>query len=47
MDFTDVIIHGITRSGKGFRPGDWAERLCGVVGIFEPAQQQIYALLVR
>jgi len=47
MNFTDVIIRGITANGKPFRPSDWAERLCGVVGVFEPAQQKVYALLVR
>ncbi len=47
MEFTDVIIQGITANGKPFRPSDWAERLCGVVGAFEPVQQKLYAPLVR
>lgn len=27
-------IVGTTRSGKPFRPGDWAERLAGVITLF-------------
>jgi hypothetical protein len=27
-------IIGTTRSGKPFRPGDWAERLAGVIALF-------------
>lgn len=27
-------IIGTTRSGKPFRPGDWAERLAGVITLF-------------
>jgi hypothetical protein len=27
-------IAGITRDGKPFRPGDWAERLAGVIALF-------------
>ncbi len=27
----EVVIRGMTRAGKLFRPSDWAERLCGVV----------------
>lgn len=27
-------IAGITREGKPFRPGDWAERLAGVITLF-------------
>jgi hypothetical protein len=27
-------IAGLTRDGKPFRPGDWAERLAGVIALF-------------
>ena len=30
-----IIIKGITKEGKPFRPSDWAERLCGVMRCFE------------
>ena len=29
-------IHGVTRSGKVFRPSDWAERLAGAMSSFRP-----------
>lgn len=32
----EVIILGITRSGRAFRPSDWAERLAGVMSQFRP-----------
>ncbi|WP_119292683.1 DUF3579 domain-containing protein [Azohydromonas sediminis] len=31
-----LIIRGITRSGRAFRPSDWAERLCGVMSPYRP-----------
>jgi hypothetical protein len=30
------LIHGVTEQGKAFRPGDWSERLCGVLACFRP-----------
>src|SRR6186713_123064 len=30
----EFLILGITLDGKPFRPGDWAERLCGVMSAF-------------
>ena len=30
------VILGLTRSGRVFRPSDWAERLCGVLAAFRP-----------
>lgn len=30
------VILGQTRSGKPFRPSDWAERLCGIMATFRP-----------
>lgn len=31
-----VFIQGVTRSGRTFRPSDWAERLAGVMSPFRP-----------
>lgn len=31
-----VLIVGITRSGRTFRPSDWAERLAGAMSSFRP-----------
>ncbi len=28
------LIVGVTHAGKHFRPGDWAERLAGVIALF-------------
>lgn len=32
----EVVIRGITRDGRTFRPSDWAERLAGVMSQFRP-----------
>jgi hypothetical protein len=42
-----LIIEGITKSGKAFRPSDWAERLCGVMSVFGADQQVRYSQHVR
>ena len=31
-----LFIQGVTKSGKVFRPSDWAERLAGVMSQFRP-----------
>ena len=31
-----VVIQGLTRDGRAFRPGDWAERLAGAMSSFRP-----------
>lgn len=33
----EFFILGLTQTGKTFRPGDWAERLCGAMSCFQPA----------
>lgn len=38
-----VIIVGITRQGKKFRPSDWAERLCGVLSAFGAEKRMKYS----
>jgi len=32
----EFFIHGVTSAGRPFRPGDWAERLCGVISGYRP-----------
>jgi len=32
----ELIIQGITKNGRTFRPSDWAERLAGVMSPFRP-----------
>lgn len=31
-----LLIKGVCRNGKTFRPSDWAERLCGAAVVFLP-----------
>jgi hypothetical protein len=33
-DSPEIVIQGLTESGRTFRPSDWAERLCGMMSIF-------------
>jgi hypothetical protein len=42
-----IIIQGITRSGRAFRPSDWAERLCGVLSTFGDDRQMRYSSFVH
>ena len=34
-----LIIRGMPRDGRSFRPGDWAERLAGALSSFRPGGQ--------
>lgn len=42
-----LVIRGLTQEGEIFRPGDWAERLCGAMSLFGPEQKLKYSPLVR
>jgi len=42
----DLVIKGVTRSGRTFRPSDWADRLCGVMSAFGSDEQLRYSPLV-
>ena len=37
------VIQGIMKNGRAFRPSDWAERLCGVLGSFDADERLRYA----
>ncbi|CNQ70673.1 GNAT family N-acetyltransferase [Neisseria gonorrhoeae] len=43
----EVVIHGTTSSGKIFRPGDWAERLCGILSSFTKDNRLSYSKWVH
>jgi len=43
----DFIIKGLTLAGKPFRPGDWAERLSGVLSSFGKDNRMSYSPYVR
>lgn len=42
-----LIIQGITKRGRAFRPSDWAERLCGVMSVFGDEQRMAYSAHAR
>ena len=42
-----IVIQGITRNGRAFRPSDWAERLCGIMVTFGGDHQMRYSPHVR
>lgn len=43
----DLIIKGVTKAGKSFRPGDWAERLSSVLSSFGVGNRMSYSPYVR
>ncbi len=43
----DLVIWGVTRDGRPFRPSDWCERLAGLVSVFGSDQRLAYSPLVR
>lgn len=46
-DSSEIIIQGLTSTGKPFRPSDWAERLCGVFSTFGKDHRMSYSPYVR
>ena len=42
-----IVIQGVTLAGRVFRPGDWAERLCGIMSTFGADRQMRYSRFVR
>lgn len=46
IDFTRLILKGITKEGNKFRPSDWAERLCGNLCTFRN-RRMYYSPLLR
>ena len=47
MKTARIVIQGITKNGRAFRPSDWAERLCGIMSTFAGDQQMRYSPFVR
>lgn len=43
----EFVIRGVTLDGKPFRPGDWAERLCGVMAAFGNDHRMQYSPFVH
>lgn len=46
-DNKQIVIRGLTSAGKTFRPSDWAERLAGVLSIFDIDSRLNYSPLVQ
>jgi len=42
-----MIIKGITKDGKKFRPNDWAQRLCSIFGEFGSDKKFRYCISLR
>ena len=43
----ELVIVGITEPGRTFRPGDWAERLCGCLCAFGDDQRIVYSPFLK
>lgn len=44
---SEIVIQGLTKSGRTFRPSDWAERLSGVLSTFGEDNRMAYSPYVR
>ena len=42
-DALEIVIVGTTTAGRGFRPSDWAERLCGMMSVFSEDRHLSYS----
>lgn len=42
-----IIIEGVTRNGRVFRPSDWAERMSGALSTFGPDHRIHYSPLLK
>jgi hypothetical protein len=42
-DSTEIIIEGLTRAGKPFRPSDWVDRMCSTYATFGPDRKLRYS----
>lgn len=42
-DITEIIIEGLTRAGKPFRPSDWVDRMCSTYATFGPDRKLRYS----
>ncbi len=43
FEHEEFCIRGLTRAGAVFRPGDWAERLCRVMGSYGSTADAVYS----
>jgi hypothetical protein len=43
----EIVIQGVTATGEKFRPGDWADRLCGMMSVFGEDRQLSYSPFLK
>lgn len=43
----EIVIVGVTHTGRTFRPSDWAERLCGCMLLFGEDQRINYSPFLK
>lgn len=43
----EIVIQGITETGRTFRPSDWAERLCGMMSVFGEDRHLSYSPFLK
>lgn len=43
----DVVIWGLTSTGRTFRPSDWSDRLAGLTAAFHLSDRYAYSALVE
>jgi hypothetical protein len=46
-DALEIVIVGTTAGGHAFRPGDWAERLCGMMSVFGEDRHLSYSPFLK
>jgi hypothetical protein len=46
-EVAEIVIQGVTESGKAFRPSDWAERLCGMMSVFSEDRHLSYSPFLK
>lgn len=47
LNNNEILIQGLTSSGRTFRPSDWAERLSGSLSTFGEDHRMSYSPYVR
>ena len=46
-DALEIVFIGTTAGGRPFRPGDWAERLCGMMSVFGEDRHLSYSPFLK
>lgn len=46
-DIQEIIIEGLTRAGKPFRPSDWVDRMCSTYATFGADRKLRYSPFLK